>query len=529
MKSLIGMDLEDSTFILNTAQNADSQYVSTSTYVLSESRTNFKSLRIGLGFSNDGFTIYEIPVTENSYFCVSFPTGAGADLYKIFLFVEWTSDYSFTVRTGKDLWLKYGSTALFNNNVILSYLNNAPDTYKCRPFGFVQGLCRKEKDVIPLDLNTWTIYNTNTITIKGGRLIQLGVGGWHENAYKAFTVPETGRYTVSYDYNIVNARCGNHGTCGYGLWFTQNSPAVDGDSQKSFYANSANRTGTVILSQGETGSNKKGHVSYTINCTAGTTYYLWHPGASLDDGTTYNLDLINIRLTKAEDPTQNLLYLSYMQSISGSSDVPEINLTGSSAWDFNSRRSGTGTVTISGAMPSSYSSKGYAQFGGAGTTGILPVTSLRKFTISAWMRSSTSGAGEFWGLRYHTAFNYLWLYFNDASSYLNFNFGLTSSNYTLYEGTNLANTGCNCPTSIATKSGWAYVSLYIDRDNNRAEYWVNGHHILDISGKENLFNGTQDFDTILRFYPDSNYSGFYLCELAVWNGKYTSVPTDPLA
>lgn len=292
------MKLEDSTFILGKSHSADDQYIGTSTFVLSESRFNFDSLRIGLGYSNDGFTIFEIPVTENKYFCVSWPTGAGADLYKIFVFIEWENDYTFTGRTGKDLWLKYGTSELFNNTKISSKLTDAPNTYKCRPFKWIEGLCRKNKNVIPLDLNTWTIHNTNTITIKGGRLIQLGIGGWHENAYKAFTVPETGTYKVSYDYKIINARCGNHGTYGYGLWFTPNSPAVDDSAQYNFYANSANRTGTVILNTGETGTNKTGHVEYNITCNSGTTYYLWHPGAALDDGTTYNIDLINIRLTK---------------------------------------------------------------------------------------------------------------------------------------------------------------------------------------------------------------------------------------
>lgn len=292
------MKLEDSTFISNTTQTKNDQYIDTSTYVLAESRFNFDSLRLAVGFSNDGYTIYELPVTENKYFCLSFPTGAGTDLYKIFIFVEWISDYSFTVMTGKDLWLKYGTSEMFNNTNISSRLTDAPASYKCRPFAWIEGLCRKNKTVIPLDLNTWTIHNTDTITIKGGRLIQLGIGGWHENAYKSFTVPETGTYRVLYDYKIVNAKCGNHGTYGYGLWFTQNSPAVDGTAQYNFYENSANRTGTAILAKGETGTNKIGQVAYDITCNAGTTYYLWHPGAALDDGTTYNIDLINIRIIK---------------------------------------------------------------------------------------------------------------------------------------------------------------------------------------------------------------------------------------
>ena len=219
-----------------------------------------------------------------------------------------------------------------------------------------------------------------------------------------------------------------------------------------------------------------------------------------------------------------LMYLSYMTQLSGQNDVPMVNKIGG-VWNFNSNRTGTSNVMISGAMPNTYSGQKYASFGGAGVTGILPVTTLRKFTICGWMRSNTSGAGEFWGVRYHTAFNFIWFYFADATKYLDFNFGLADSNYTIYEGTNL-----RCPTSIATKGDWAYVCLYIDRDENRCEYWVNNHHMFDISGKADLFNGNQNFDTILRFYPDANYSGFYLCELAIWSGpRKTDVPTEPLS
>jgi hypothetical protein len=292
MRSLLNMKLEDSTVIGN------EQYIDTSTWVLSESRFNFESLRIKLGYNNDGFTIFEIPVTENNYFCITWPTGAGSDLYRVFVFVEWISDYSFITRTGKDLWVTSFSGASFSNNTIASNLTTSPNDFRCRPFVSIEGLTRKNKNVITLDLNTWTVVNTNTITIKGGRLIQRGVGGWHENAYKAFIVPETGTYTVSYDYKIINATCGSHGTYGYGLWFTPNSPAVDDTAQYNFYVNAANRTGTVILAKGETGTNKTGHVEYNITCNAGTTYYLWHTGAALNDGTTYNIDLINIKLTK---------------------------------------------------------------------------------------------------------------------------------------------------------------------------------------------------------------------------------------
>jgi len=293
MRTPFGMTLEDSTTLLS-----NNTYVDTSTFVLSESRFNFTHLRFVTGFANDGYTIFELPITTNKYFAIAWPTGAGVDLYRVFLFAEWTSDYSFTVRTGKNLhWVGSNGPAL-NSTEIRSTLTNAPNNYQCRPFFVIEGLCRKNKKIIPLDLNSWTVVNTNTITLKGGRLVQLGVGGWHENAYKAFTVTESGTYKVSYDYKIINATCGNHGTYGYGIWFTQNSPNVDDTAQYNFYNNSVNRTGTVILAKGETGTNKTGHVEYNVTCNAGTTYYLWHPGAALNDGTTFNIDLINIKLTK---------------------------------------------------------------------------------------------------------------------------------------------------------------------------------------------------------------------------------------
>ena len=252
-------------------------------------------------------------------------------------------------------------------------------------------------------------------------------------------------------------------------------------------------------------------------------------GSSLIDSDKFMIKKSNVSVQATFKLPYELVYLSYMTQLSGQNDVPIVNNTGS-VWNFNSRRTGTSNVSISGSMPNTYSGQKYASFGGNGVTGILPVTNLRKFTICGWMRSNTSGAGEFWGIRYHTAFNNLSIYLADATDLFNFNFGLNTSNYTAYEIESIGDAGGNCPTSIATKSGWAYVSLYIDRDENRAEYWINNHHMFDISGKDDLFGGAQNFDTILRFYPDRNYSGFYLCELAIWSGqRKTDVPTEPLS
>lgn len=145
-----------------------------------------------------------------------------------------------------------------------------------------------------LPLSNWTIVNTNTLSINGDTITQLGVGGWYESMFVSFTVPETGSYKISYDYNITNAKVGNHGTYGFGLWLTTNNPNVTGDAQYNFYMNTDNHTGGNIGSQGEDISGKSGNISFTTTLNAGTTYYLWYPGAALDDGTTYTLSFTNL-------------------------------------------------------------------------------------------------------------------------------------------------------------------------------------------------------------------------------------------
>ena len=150
---------------------------------------------------------------------------------------------------------------------------------------------------IDLSPSLWTIVNSNTISISGDTITQLGVGGWHEAAYIPFTVPETGNYFVSYSYDLVNPVCGNHAPYGFGLWFTPNLPNVDDAAQGDFYIDSANRTGDVILAKNETATNKKGEVRYSITCTSGVTYYIWYPGGALNDGSTYTLRFKNIRVT----------------------------------------------------------------------------------------------------------------------------------------------------------------------------------------------------------------------------------------
>lgn len=148
--------------------------------------------------------------------------------------------------------------------------------------------------VASLPLSSWTIVNTNTLSVSSNTVTQLGVGGWYESMYKSFTVPTTGSYTISYDYDIASGVVGGHGTYGFGLWLTTNNPNVSGDPQYQFYANSANRNGPAIANASTNMAGMKGNITFTATLTANTTYYLWYPGAALDDGTTYTLTFRNI-------------------------------------------------------------------------------------------------------------------------------------------------------------------------------------------------------------------------------------------
>ena len=170
-----------------------------------------------------------------------------------------------------------------------------PDTYK---------LCYKGNAIIVdrLPLSNWTIVDTGQLSINGNTITQNGVGGWCESMYISFTVPETGSYEISYDYDIANAVVGGHGTYGFGLWLTTNNPHVTGDAQYNFYANSNNRNGPIIGNTNQNISGMKGHKSYKTTLNAGTTYYLWYPGAALNDGTTFTLSFSNINVFN--DPVQ---------------------------------------------------------------------------------------------------------------------------------------------------------------------------------------------------------------------------------
>ena len=156
--------------------------------------------------------------------------------------------------------------------------------------------------IVELPLSTWTIINTNTLSISGDTVTQTGVGGWQEEMYKAFSVPTTGSYTITYDYDIESGYVGDWAYYGFGLFLSPNNPNVYDHYQ--FYANSNNRVGTVIANPSTSISGMKGTVSFTATLTGNTTYYLWYPGGALGDGTTYHLTFKNIDI--CNNPIQYL-------------------------------------------------------------------------------------------------------------------------------------------------------------------------------------------------------------------------------
>lgn len=168
---------------------------------------------------------------------------------------------------------------------------------------------------VNLSLSKWTIDTPLTIGINGNILTNYGRGGWVELAYIPFTVEANGTYSITYDYFIENATCGSHGTYGFGLWITENTP----DKSSSFYNDSSNRNGTNILSQNETVSNKSGSVSFNIELLTGKTYYLWFPGGSLNDNSPFRFTFKNIRCNPVSTdyvPTQeegNLSFTPYIR------------------------------------------------------------------------------------------------------------------------------------------------------------------------------------------------------------------------
>lgn len=61
------------------------------TMTLSQSRKNFKFLRLQVGYDNDGFQIMDIPTTHD-FIYIELPTGAGNDLNKVVTCYKWVSD-----------------------------------------------------------------------------------------------------------------------------------------------------------------------------------------------------------------------------------------------------------------------------------------------------------------------------------------------------------------------------------------------------------------------------------------------------
>lgn len=163
--------------------------------------------------------------------------------------------------------------------------------------------------IASLPLSDWTIVNTNTISVNGDTITQLGIAGWYESMYVSFTVPETKKYEISYDYNITTAQVGNHGIYGFGLWLTSNDPNVSDEAQRLFYANTDNRHGNLIGSINENLSGKSGTEKFSITLNANTTYYLWYPGAALEDGVTQTLSFTNIKISDVNYDFNNTLIL----------------------------------------------------------------------------------------------------------------------------------------------------------------------------------------------------------------------------
>ena len=169
--------------------------------------------------------------------------------------------------------------------------------------------------IASLPLSQWTVVTPNTVQINGDVITNTGAGGWVESAYIAFTVPTTGSYTVSYDYDFANGYIGNWASYGFGLFISPNSPPPQ-DSW-TYYENSSNRVGYVLANPstsiaGWKGTvtftttlnvaGWKGTVTFTTTLNAGTTYYLWYPGGALNDGVTYTLTFKNIAIYN--DPIQ---------------------------------------------------------------------------------------------------------------------------------------------------------------------------------------------------------------------------------
>lgn len=236
-------------------------------------------------------------------------------------------------------------------------------------------------------------------------------------------------------------------------------------------------------------------------------------------------------------PSSELIYLSRLNSVNSSYvDQPILNTTGGTwTWNGSNRVYPTGTIptgtldSVNGSMPNTYVGMPYCNF--ARESGILPLSSYDKFTISAWINSNTNGAIQ-WGLfRGHYSRNEWAIYVGDASSLVNFNLNLSDQYATLGPaGESLRADGCNISTTIiSNKSQWHYLSIFVDRTNDVLEHYADGQLVIRYENCPNLVSGDKNFDNCLRFFADStSYRGLRMCELSIWTGKNLTIPTSPI-
>jgi len=193
--------------------------------------------------------------------------------------------------------------------------------------------------IASLPLSQWTVVTPNTVQINGDVITNTGAGGWVETAYVSFTVPSTGSYTVSYDYDFASGYIGNWAYYGFGLFISPNGPPPQ-DSW-TYYDNSSNRVGYVIANPSTSIAGWKGTVTFTTTLNAGTTYYLWYPGGALNDGVTYTLTFKNIAVYN--DPIQ---YVNIERSVKyDNRRLFYVQIPSSVMW-FNDTGSYTNSATV---------------------------------------------------------------------------------------------------------------------------------------------------------------------------------------
>lgn len=184
-----------------------------------------------------------------------------------------------------------------------------------------RGLSYIEMDVGPI--NTWTIPSTTTdvVSYSGTNTISLnGKGGHYETCYKAFTVSQTGTYTISYDYDLPTINFYGTGSSHmhFGIYITTNVPPGGDMATYSDYS-TGNCNGTDICGpSSQYNTPGTGHISFNYNLTAGTTYYLWVPMMNLADGVQTYLTFTNLNVKSVNQ---------YIDTVE-----PELWYNGSKVW-----------------------------------------------------------------------------------------------------------------------------------------------------------------------------------------------------